>query len=154
MDRRQYCKAVEAILDAHVHTIGKRLKAAFDRLPARATGVVVGVHVDQDGEGFLSLRVHLDGPDLHVLNKALGDTALLFDTVMTECGFDPPLPLMPARNAAFSVPDVLCDCALRWIASNWKRFGLPRIGIPVSAASMGEDDGDLGAILLSPADGA
>ena len=88
-------------------------------LPEKVEEIVIGVHVDQDGEGFLTIRVHLAGPDLVVLNKVVSATANLFDTRMTATGFDPPLPLMSPGEDEFSVRDVLADCAIAWLASRW-----------------------------------
>lgn len=105
------------------------------------------MHVDQDGEGFLSIRVHLSGPDLYVLNKAIASTAQLFDTTMTSEGLAPPLPLMSPGEDAFAVTDALCDCAVEWIRDRWGKFEVDGARIPVTAASM-EGYGTLSMVKL------
>ncbi|MFT3801040.1 MAG: DUF6389 family protein [Burkholderiaceae bacterium] len=148
MDKAQYCHEVTAVLDSCLDRIRDRLRAAFAQLPPEARGVTLRVQVDQDGEGFLSIRIHLDGPDTYVLNRKIADEAHLFDTKMTEAGFDPPLPLMePGRNS-FPVQDALTDCAIEWLRSRWEALRVPRIALPITIDSI-EGYGAIGPVRVS-----
>ncbi|MFT4099762.1 MAG: DUF6389 family protein [Burkholderiaceae bacterium] len=148
MDKAQYCHEVTAVLDSRLDQIKGRLHDAFSRLPPEARGVTLGVHVDQDGEGFLSIRIRLDGPDAYVLNRKIAEAARLFDTMMTETGFDPPLPLMePGRNS-FPVQDALTDCAIEWLRSRWEALEAPRIALPITIDSI-EGYGAIGSVRVS-----
>lgn len=134
MTRDEYIKEVSAVLEAHREQAAAKLLAALALVPPKAVQITLDVTVDQGGEGFLSVRVGLDGPDLYVLGKAIAPHAQLFNTRMTESGLTPPLPLMDAFGEEFSVHDALTDCAASWIASIWTRLS-PRVGLPVFVQS-------------------
>ena len=152
MDQELYCREVSSVLDSCAAQIASRLQATFQSLPQETKEVTIGVHVDQDGEGFLTVRVHLAGPDLYVLNKSISETAELFGTVMTAAGLEPPLPLMSSGEDAFSVSDALADCAIQWLHSCWSSLGVPVISVPISIASM-DGYGSIGLVRL-PSHGA
>ncbi|WP_222937177.1 DUF6389 family protein [Pseudoxanthomonas mexicana] len=152
MDEEHYCREVRAVLDSRIDQIASRLQITLQTLPAKAKEVIIGVHVDQDGEGFLTARVHLAGPDLYVLNRSIAETAELFGTVMTATGFEPPLPVMSPGEDAFSVSDALADCAIQWFESRWSSLGVVEVSVPVSVASM-DGYGSIGAVRL-PSHGA
>ena len=147
MDRENYCREVKAVLDSHIDQIRDRFHTTLMTLPEKAKEIIIGVHVDQDGEGFLTIRVHLVGPDLYVLNEAISGTAGLFDTVMTATGFDPPLPVMSPGENDFSVSDALADCAIQWLESHWPFLQALPISLPVYIASM-DDYGSIGLVRL------
>jgi hypothetical protein len=130
MTRDEYMYEVNSVLDAHRHYAVSRLRAALAFVPPEAKRITLDIFVDQDGEGFLDVRVGLDGPDLYVLNKAIELYAQIFETRMTETGLAPPLPLMDAFGEEFSVHDALTDCAASWIESVWQQLS-PRVGLPV-----------------------
>ena len=136
MDQAHYCREVKAVLDSRFDQIKGRIQSTFTALPEKAKEITLGVHVDQDGEGFLTIQVHLTGPDLYVLNKEISETATVFDTVMTQTGLEPPLPLMSPGEDKFSVADVLADCAIEWLDSHWPSFQVPPVSLPISIASM------------------
>ncbi|WP_449465477.1 DUF6389 family protein [Stenotrophomonas humi] len=147
MDQAHYCREVKAVLDSHLDQIRGRIQATFLALPEKAKEITLGVHVDQDGDGLLTIQVHLTGPDLYVLNKAISGTATLFDTVMTQTGLDPPLPVMSPGEDDFSVADALADCAIEWLESHWLAFQAPPVALPISIASIG-DYGSIGLVRL------
>ena len=147
MDQAHYCREVKAVLDSRLDQIRGRIQATFLALPEKAKEITLGVHVDQDGEGFLTIQVHLTGPDLYVINKAISGTATIFDTVMTRIGLDPPLPLMSPGTDDFSVADALADCAIEWLESHWLAFQAPPVSLPISIASM-DDYGSIGLVRL------
>ena len=120
MTADEYVREVTAVLNAHSERAAGKLNAALACIPSPATRVTIDIHVDQDGEGFLTVRVGMDGPDLYVLNKAIEPHADLFRTTMSANGLEPPLPLMEPDTEEFSVPHVLTDCAANWIRTLWQ----------------------------------
>lgn len=134
MTRDKYIKEVGTVLEAHRPHAATELAAALALVPPKAKRITLDIFVDQDGEGFLDVRVGLDGPDLHVLGKAIEPHAQLFETRMTEDGLTPPLPLMDPFGEEFSVHDTLTDCAASWIASLWRQLS-PSVGLPVVVQS-------------------
>jgi len=151
MDQEHYCREVRSVLDSYADQIASRLQATFQSLPQETREITIGVHVDQDGEGFLAVRVHLAGPDLYVLNQSVSKTAELFGTVMNADGLEPPLPLMSPGEDPFSVSDALADCAIQWLHSCWSSLGVPVISAPIFIASM-DGYGSIGLVQL-PSDG-
>ena len=100
----------------------------------------------------MGIRVHLSGPDLYVLNKAISGTADLFNTTMTATGFDPPLPVMSPGEDDFSVSDALADCAIEWLKFRWPSLRAPPVSLPITIAAM-DDYGSIGQVKL-PSHGA
>lgn len=130
MTQQDYAQAVKAVLDRHTDQAAAQLRRALDALPDRARGVTLDVLVDQGDEGFLTVRVGLEGPDLYVLNKAIAAHAYLFDTTMHGDGLHPGLPLM-GGDAEFPVGHVLADTAARWLQGVWQAARHPARGLPV-----------------------
>lgn len=131
MTRNEYIQAVRQVLDEHTERAASELTAALAIVPAKARQITLDIFVDQDGEGFLDVRVALDGPDLYVLNRAIASRALLFETRMTENGLVPNLPLMNPDNEEFSVQHALTDCAAAWLKSVWSRAEHSDCQLPV-----------------------
>jgi hypothetical protein len=121
MMRDEYIQQVQDVLSGHSEQAAARLTAALTLVSENARKVLIEIFVDQDGEGFLDVRVSLDGPDLFALNRAIASHAVLFGIRMTESGLDPALPLMEPGGESFSVQDALVDCAASWIASVWRQ---------------------------------
>lgn len=134
MTENDYIDAVNSVLAEYSEGAIRRIRETITVLPQKATRMTFDVFVDQDGEGFLDVRIGLDGPDLFVLNKAISAHADLFKTRMTESGLNPPLPQMDSQEEAFSVQHTLTDCAAKWIATIWKEHGLDS-PIPVEITS-------------------
>ena|SRR5579872_6377502 len=84
MDRDEYVRAVQSVLEAHRQQAASQLIAALALVPPKAKRITLDIFIDQDGEGFLDVRVGLEGPDLFVLARAIEDHADLFVTKMTE----------------------------------------------------------------------
>ena len=135
MTRDEYARQVDLILEAHQQSAKARLDAALALIPAEATRITFEIFVDQDGEGFLDVRLGLDGPGLYGLNRAIAQHAELFGTRMTEDGLDPALPLMSPGEEAFSVHDALTDCAAAWVVSLWNEIDHRGINLPVDVVS-------------------
>lgn len=130
MNQQDYAQAVHAVLDRHTDQAAAQLRRALEALPDRTRGVTLDILVDQGGEGFLTVRVGLEGPDLYVLNQAIAAHACLFDTTMHDDGLHPGLPLM-GGDAEFPVGQVLTDTAARWLQVVWQATGHPARGLPV-----------------------
>src|SRR5258708_7724170 len=135
MTRDDYIQKVEGVLNEHTQRAASQLAAALALVPPKTRKVLIEIFVDQDGEGFLTVRVTLEGPDLFVLNRAIAAHAELFGTRMTQSGLDPALPLMEPGSEAFSVHDALADCASAWVASVWRQAGRETFGLPVTIIS-------------------
>ena len=133
MDEHEYVLAVNAVLAEYTDEATVQLRHALDALPAKTKEVTIDVMVDQGEEGFLTVRVGVNGPDLYVLNKALKPFASLFDTVMTKDGFSPDLPLMSGDE--FEVGDVLTDCGAQWARELWAKANHAARGLPVTITS-------------------
>ncbi|WP_395737156.1 DUF6389 family protein [Prosthecobacter sp.] len=135
MTRDEYIQHVEAVLGEHTESATSRLAAALIDVPPKVQKVEIQIFVDQDGEGFLDVRVELVGPDLFVLNRAIATYAELFRTRMTEEGLEPALPLMEPGGESFSVHDTLTDCAATWLSTVWVKTRRTAFHIPIVVVS-------------------
>lgn len=135
MTRDEYSRQVDQVLESHNESAKSHLRSALALIPPATRRIAFDIFVDQDGEGFLHVRLGLEGPELYVLNKAIAPHAELFGTKMTEDGFDPPLPLMCSRGEAFSVHDALTDCAAGWVVRLWNQTDHRGISLPVDVVS-------------------
>jgi len=135
MTQSEYKTEVQSILDAHVDAVRSKLLSLPSVIPESARSIAFTIFVDQDGEGFLTVRAALDGPDLYVINKAIGDCAVLFDTKMVDGEMVPPMPLMDPFDQEFSVHDSLTDCAAAWLTHIWGSIDHNEYRIPVSITS-------------------
>ena len=135
MTRDDYIHRVEAVLSEHTAQAAHRLSEALARVPSTAQKAEIQLFVDQDGEGFLDVRVSLVGPDLFVLNRAIASHAELFGTRMSEGGFVPALPLMEPGGESFSVHDALTDCAAAWVATAWEQADCAGFRLPIVVVS-------------------
>lgn len=135
MNREEYIAEVDRVLEAHKENAASNLVAALALIPSEATRVTLDIFVDQDGEGCLDVRMGLDGPNLSVLARAISPHAQLFQTMMSENGLDPDLPLMGPRDQSFSVHDTLTDCAAQWIIAIWGQLDAHGIHLPVVVQS-------------------
>ena len=134
----EYTKAVSEVLNKNSQEALRRFNKALALIPPKVRRITIDVFVDQDGEGFLSVRIGLEGPDLYVLNKAIESNADLFVTRMTQNGFEPPLPLMEPDAYDFSVHDALTDCAIFWVQSLWEQIDHDSVHLPVFLESTDE----------------
>lgn len=135
MTEYEYRHAVTQVLVQHTQEAVSRLEAVMRQIPSQARELTIDIHVDQDGEGFLGVRVSLDGPDLYVLNKHIEENAQLFETKMTSSGLNPPLPLMEPNEEDFSVQYVLTDIGVEWVSTVWKKIDQSRYDRPASIVS-------------------
>jgi hypothetical protein len=140
----QHRAALEAALAASTPSARARLAAIRAALPPEARGVDVGIIMDADGEGAVSVLLYLDGPDSYVLQKAIKPYWQLF-----ESGFEPRtvdgaiIPAVPMLDPEISDEDDDGAAALlpvhassaevcrEWIAGLWAEFG--GMGLPARA---------------------
>ncbi len=135
MDEATYIAEVRAVLDSLADRACTQVVRCFSQIPAAARAVSFDIHVDQDGEGFLDIRISLDGPDLAVLARSVADHAEIVSTRMGSEGLEPPFPMMDAfEDRPFSVHDTLTDTAAAWIREALAG-SLPSLPLPVSISS-------------------
>ena len=135
MTESEYTAEVSAVLNQHSAEARARLARLPGLLPENAKAMEITIFVDQMGEGFLTVRVALTGPDLHVLNKAIGEAAVLFETKMVKDELVPPLPLMDPFEEEFAVEHALADCAVVWLVEVWEGVDRSGFRVPVSIVS-------------------
>jgi hypothetical protein len=121
-------------------------------LPEKARKSTIMVHLPQDPDGTFTVMVHLDGPDLFVLNKAIAQCRVLFSTEFVDGRMQPDLPLFDPFDLPFSVNDAIADTAAVWVGELWRAVlqnpAMRRISA-LPALVVGEDDyGTKGAVNL------
>jgi hypothetical protein len=135
MDEAAYIAAVREVLDTLTESARTQATHCFARLPSTARAAAFDIFIDQDGEGFLDIRISLDGPDLAYLANSIRDCAAIVSTRMGTDGLEPPFPLMDCfEDRLFSVHDTLTDTAAIWIRQS-VADALPSLPLPVSIAS-------------------
>ncbi|MCT7375027.1 DUF6389 family protein [Chelativorans salis] len=136
MTADEYRTALQSILQAHAQPALDRLHAIKRSLPEQARQLMVGIHPGQSEEGFFAVMVHLDGPDLYVLNKAIAPHRSLFEVRCMDGQMQPNVPVFDPHEPAFSVNDVIVDTCMEWVESLWQRLG----GVGLPAVVFGEED--------------
>ncbi|TLX16044.1 DUF6389 family protein [Rhizobium sp. MHM7A] len=128
MTADEYKAALQSILSAHAPGTLERLNAIKHSLPQKARQVKVGVHPGQSEEGFFDIAVHLEGPDLYVLNKTIASHRFLFEVKCVDGQMQPDVPMFDPDEVAFSVNDVIVDTCIEWVESLWQQLG--GVGLP------------------------
>ncbi|MEO1188689.1 MAG: DUF6389 family protein [Pseudomonadota bacterium] len=137
MDAERYAVELLTILRNHSKQALETFTAADEKLPDKATGVSVGIHPGQDGEGQFDIWIHLEGPDLYVLNKAIAPHRILFEVERGTGGFIPDVPMFDPFDTDFDVNDVIVDTSLQWLQEIWPAFDGRMKTLPVTV--FGED---------------
>lgn len=132
----EYRTALQSILQAHAQPALERLRAMKRSLPEEARQIMVGIHPGQSEEGFFDVMVHLEGPDLYVLNKAITAHRSLFEVRCVDGRMQPDVPMFDPDEAAFSVNDVIVDTCVEWVESLWQQ--LDGVGLPAYRPSFSE----------------
>jgi len=132
MEKEEYITQVALVLDSKSKEIKEKFEDALGCVPEKAKSIAVYVFTDQDGEGFLDIRISLDGPDLYILNKEIKEKADLFETKIVDGRVEPPMPLLDPFDIDFKSADTLVDTASRWLAENLKNADLSKVNIPVT----------------------
>lgn len=138
MEEKEYSIALRNVLDENSTIVLKKLNTVLKSIPEKTKSIEIVVFPDQDGEGTFDIRLTLTGPDLYVLNKAIQDSADLFDVIHTSEGLKPSVPLMDPFDSSFEVNNVLADVVAEWIQSIWNQSDKDHIEIPVYIVA--EDD--------------
>lgn len=127
-----YRKALKAQFALSHERTGAALTAALQNIPDNARELHIGVHLSQDGEGGFDIMLHAIGPDLYVLNKALGPNRILFSgrTFAFE-GRPANVPGFDSLDPPFEIEQVIADEAFAWMDLLWHMFGQTGLAIPV-----------------------
>ncbi|NOH26374.1 DUF6389 family protein [Vibrio europaeus] len=115
----------------HSESMATSLKALFANIPENTREIHIEVFASQDGDGMFSVYVSLDGPDLHLLNKAIERYASLFEPKYVDSTINPYIPTVDPFDVDFEVNDVVVDCVANWINSIWERPKVLASNIPV-----------------------
>ncbi len=142
-----YKSVLQNILRAHAPTALGNLRHIKQKLPVKTRMLMVGIHPGQSEEGFFDIMVHLDGPDLYVLNKAVAPYRRLFEVQCIDGRMQPDVPMYDPDEAPFSVNDAIVDISMEWVEALWRDFG----GIGLPAEVFGEEGyGTVAVKTLSP----
>ncbi|MFN7175274.1 MAG: DUF6389 family protein [Thermaurantiacus sp.] len=134
--------ALEAALAASAPSARAKLAAIRATLPPKARGVDIGIMMDADGEGSVSVLLYLDGPDLFVLQQAIEPYWKLFESSFETRVVDgvivPGVPILhpgdPPANDDGNPDDLLpvhassAEACRAWIAGLWAELG--GMGLP------------------------
>lgn len=133
----EYKHVLLAVLRAHSDNALSMLRSIDRRLPEKTRRVSIMVHLPQDADGMFTVMVHLDGPDLFALNKAISDFRSLFDVRVVDGAVTPCVPLFDPFDPQFSVNDAIVDIVMVWLQEVWTTFGGMNLRVPVTI--YGED---------------
>ncbi|WP_420556352.1 DUF6389 family protein [Roseovarius sp.] len=128
---REYAELLEDVLARHDGIALAQIAGALAHLPDTARELHFGVHPDQDGEGTFSVMIHPEGPDVHVLNKAVSDYRKLFGIRHMGGGLNAPVPLFDFDEVDYEVNEVIADTAMDWVDRLWMKVGRARPDLPV-----------------------
>lgn len=131
MTEEEFIAELSSVLADETTAARDTLSQLLKALPERATRLDLEIFPAQDGDGFFNIRASVDGPDLHVINKAIAQHANLFDAMYTETGVQPPIPLVDSFDVDYPVNDIIVDCAAQWLESVWNSLGDARCRVPV-----------------------
>ncbi|WP_414933024.1 DUF6389 family protein [Vibrio europaeus] len=118
-------------LAKHSESMASSLKVLIANIPENTHEIHIEVFASQDGDGMFSVYVSLDGPDLHVLNKAIERYASLFEPKYVGSNIKPYIPTVDPFDVDFEVNDVVVDCVANWIKSIWEKPKVLASNIPV-----------------------
>lgn len=131
MTQSEFRAALQAVLAEHSSEAARRIQSTLTRIPPQARALAFEVFTSQDGEGMFSVRAALDGPDLYLLNKAIDQTADIFEVQMLETGLEPAVPMVDRDEVDFEVNDTIVDTVAAWLRGVWATVDSSRLRIPV-----------------------
>ena len=120
MDDDAYRELIADALSQKLDEFHERLRQVAERLPESTREIHIYAFVDQGGEGFITVRASLDGPDLHPLNQSIEDVAELFDQ------------FVPHPDREVYQGDFIVDTVIRFLEDRIDRPILGSVSIPVS----------------------
>jgi len=106
MDAISYEIELLRILRMHSDQALKQLAAMDEAMPEKALGINIGIHPSQDPDGMFGIMIHLDGPDLYSLNKAINGHRSLFAVRFVDGNLVPKVPMFNSLDLEFEVNDV------------------------------------------------
>ena len=112
-------KIVES-LSNQIEQIHNKLDKLSSQLPEGTSKVSLFVFVDQDGEGFITVRASLSGKDQYVLNKEVKEVAELFDEYI------------PDPEGSVYKSDFIVDSVIDFLAKNISSDCLSRFPVDVT----------------------
>ena len=122
MDAKSYSAELLKILKAHSDQAIKTLNAVDEILPEKVSGIMLGIHPNQEPDGMFAILIHLEGPDLYVLNKAIDAHRYLFNVKFVDGRLTPQVPMFDPFESDIEVNDVIVDTALLWLEEIWMAF--------------------------------
>lgn len=138
MTEDEFIDQLSAALQDHTDTARAQIPRLLGCLPQRATRLDLQVFPAQDGDGFFTIRASVDGPDRHVINKAIDAHAKLFDAKYTANGVDPAIPIVDPFDVDYPVNDIIVDYAAKWLQDVWRSLG--DVDCPIPVVVIGHDD--------------
>jgi|ThiBio_inoc_biof_1041523.scaffolds.fasta_scaffold60926_1 hypothetical protein len=133
----EYKRTLLAVLRAHTDAALSALQGIVRNLPDKARSIRIVVHLPQDADGMFDVMVHLDGPDLLSLNKAIGDFRSLFEVRITDGNLCPEVPLFDPFDQPFSVNDAIVDSTMIWLKEVWTAYGGTSRRLPITVEGQG-----------------
>lgn len=119
MTKTEYREVLQNTLKSYTQSAVDMIFKIKTNLPEKAKSVEVGIHPNQDEDGIFSVMVHLCGPDLYVLNKAIADYRLLFDVKLIGGKLQPNVPIMDPGEVSFSINDLIAEVSIDWVKTIW-----------------------------------
>lgn len=135
MSEAEYKAVLVSILRQHSLPALEKLRLVGLKLPEKTRMMMIRIHPGQSEEGFFDVHIHLDGPDLYVLNKAIAAYRSLFDVSCIDGRMIPDVPMFDTENAGFSVNDAIVDVCMDWVEELWSQSE----GIDVPAQMFGDE---------------
>ncbi|RYG93135.1 hypothetical protein EU803_03250 [Loktanella sp. IMCC34160] len=133
MNAASYSESLLHILRQHTADAVAQVQKIKSSMPPKAMGIAIGVHPNQEPDGMFDILVHLEGPDLHCLNKAIDGYRYLFSVSFEDGKLAPNVPLFDPFNTDFEVNDVIVDTSIVWLKEVWSMLEDVDIAVPVTA---------------------
>lgn len=113
----QYAQDLKRALQAAEANALDLATKAVRSAPSKVEILDVGIHMDQEASGHLTLMIHPIGPDSFVLNKAIADFRTLFDGKVPT-GLEPGGPFEQVEAVVAVATEVCAD----WAADLWRKL--------------------------------
>lgn len=131
MEESELQAELNSVLSEHTKEATEKLNIVLNNIPEKAISINLEIFTSQDREGFFSVGVNLDGPDLYVLNKAIREYVDIFDPKYTENGIEPYIPTVDPFEIEYEANDTVVDCVANWLREIWDNVNKENITIPV-----------------------
>lgn len=135
MNQDEYKKVLWKILDMQTYDAVSNINKIKRILPEKANAVQIGIHPSQENDGMFDIIIHLQGPDLYLLNKSIKPYCQLFNVKYVEGVLQPNVPLFDFDEVSFSVNDTIVEVSIGWINQLWALSG----GLNIPTCIFGEE---------------